>query len=140
MHKSVLSKALFSLATFALAVAPGMCDELDWGRDLQKGLDKAKAEKKFVLADVYTDWCGPCKMLEKETFKDANFTKYLNENFVLIKANAEDGGLGQQIAENNDVHAYPTGLVFNTSGKMVKRIVGFRSAQEYEKELKKAKK
>ncbi len=44
--------------------------------------------KKF-LVDVYTDWCGWCKVMDKKTFSDNNVKKYLEENYHLVKFNAE---------------------------------------------------
>jgi len=49
---------------------------------------KNKEGKKF-LVDVYTDWCGWCKIMDKKTFTDPAVQKYLNENFHLVKFNAE---------------------------------------------------
>ena len=48
----------------------------------------AKAPKKFMI-DVYTSWCGPCKMMMNTTFKDAKVVKYLNQNYYAVKFNAE---------------------------------------------------
>lgn len=44
--------------------------------------------KKF-LVDVYTDWCGWCKVMDKKTFTDPALIKYLNQNFHVVKFNAE---------------------------------------------------
>jgi thioredoxin-related protein len=49
----------------------------------EKGTDK-----KF-LVDVYTDWCGWCKVMDKKTFTDPALTAYLKEHFHLVKFNAE---------------------------------------------------
>ncbi len=61
---------------------------LDWMsiNDLDK-LDMAG--KKGVLVDVYTDWCGYCKIMDKHTFTDPEVVAYLKENYHLIKFNAE---------------------------------------------------
>jgi thioredoxin-related protein len=45
-------------------------------------------EKKFII-DVYTDWCGWCKVMDKKTFTDPELIKYLNEHFYVVKFNAE---------------------------------------------------
>jgi thioredoxin-related protein len=49
---------------------------------------KEGTNKKF-LVDVYTDWCGWCKVMDKKTFTDPNLIAYLNENFHVVKFNAE---------------------------------------------------
>lgn len=50
-------------------------------------LNKKKPKKIFI--DVYTDWCGWCKKMDAETFKDPIVAKYINDNFYAVKFNAE---------------------------------------------------
>lgn len=44
---------------------------------------------KPIMVDVYTSWCGPCKMMSANTFGNEIIAKYLNENFYPVKFNAE---------------------------------------------------
>lgn len=46
-------------------------------------------EKRKVMVDVYTSWCGPCKMMMKNTFTDKFIIRYINENYYAVKFNAE---------------------------------------------------
>ena len=39
--------------------------------------------------DIYTDWCGPCKLMDKNTFQNPDVAQYLNNNFYAVKFNAE---------------------------------------------------
>jgi thioredoxin-related protein len=48
-----------------------------------------KKEPRKVLMDVYTDWCGWCKVMDRETFSNKEVIKYLNTNFYAVKLNAE---------------------------------------------------
>jgi thioredoxin-related protein len=50
-------------------------------------LNKKKPKKIFI--DVYTDWCGWCKKMDKATFNHPKIAKYLNENYYPVKLNAE---------------------------------------------------
>ncbi len=54
--------------------------------DVQVAMKKAP---KKVYIDVYTDWCGWCKVMDKKTFTNPNVIKYMNENFYAVKLNAE---------------------------------------------------
>ena len=46
-------------------------------------------QKRPVLVDVYTDWCGWCKELDRTTYADPNIVNYINSAFYAIKFNAE---------------------------------------------------
>lgn len=48
-----------------------------------------KTEPKKVFIDLYTDWCGWCKKMDKTTFTDPEVVKYLNAHFYPVKFNAE---------------------------------------------------
>ncbi len=47
-----------------------------------------KSNKK-VMIDMYTSWCGWCKVMDKKTFTNPEVIKYLNDNFHVVKFNAE---------------------------------------------------
>jgi thioredoxin-related protein len=48
-----------------------------------------KKNPKKVFMDVYTDWCGWCKKMEKSTFTNPEVIKYINEHYYAIRFNAE---------------------------------------------------
>jgi len=48
-----------------------------------------KKQPKKVYVDVYTDWCGWCKVMDKKTFTNKEVIKYMNKNFYAVKFNAE---------------------------------------------------
>lgn len=48
-----------------------------------------KASPKPVIIDVYTGWCGWCKVMDRETYSKDNVAKYINEHFYALKLNAE---------------------------------------------------
>ena len=101
--------------------------------DFQAMLDKAKAENKLIFMDVYTTWCGPCKMLDKNTFSDAQVGNKFNAGFVNYKLDAEKGE-GISLARKYGVRAYPNMLFINGQGELVHRVVGYRPAEELLKE------
>jgi thioredoxin-related protein len=55
----------------------------------QEAVKKCKTKPKPILIDIYTTWCGPCKMLSKNTFGNEKIAKYMNENFYCVKFDAE---------------------------------------------------
>jgi len=50
----------------------------------------AKKNKKKVMVDLYTSWCGWCKRMDKATFQHGEIAEYVNDNFYAVKFNAED--------------------------------------------------
>ena len=50
--------------------------------DFEKALAQAKAENKILFMDAYTTWCGPCKLMTKNTFPDSSVATLYNKNFI----------------------------------------------------------
>lgn len=86
-------------------------------------LDRAEREGKLVFVDFYTDWCTPCKIMDENVFRDREFSKYLNQNFISYKVDAEKGN-GTQLASIFGVQVYPTLLFVDKDGVVVERING----------------
>jgi thioredoxin-related protein len=55
----------------------------------EQAVEKSKKEKRKLFIDVYTDWCGWCKVMDKNTFSDPVIAKLLNEKFYPVKFDAE---------------------------------------------------
>lgn len=48
-----------------------------------------KKEPRKIIIDVYTDWCGWCKRMDKDTFQKEKIAKYVNANYYAVKLDAE---------------------------------------------------
>lgn len=55
----------------------------------EEAIELNKSNPKKILIDVYTDWCGWCKVMDKNTFSHPVISKYINDNFYAVKFNAE---------------------------------------------------
>jgi thiol:disulfide interchange protein len=92
-----------------------------------EALARARSEKKLLLVDVYTDWCGWCKKLDREVFSDARVASAAG-GLVAVRVNAEKGG--EKVAERFDVNGYPTILFVDGTGTVVKRVEGYVDVDE----------
>lgn len=102
-------------------------------------LKEAKRQNKLVFIDAYTDWCGWCKKLDRTTFKDTSVIRYMNDYFIVLKLDMENGE-GPSIGAKYNVNSFPTLLFLNQDGKEVVRIEGFVNSDEFLSYAKKASK
>ena len=72
---------------------------MTWEQDYKAGLERAKKDKKLVMVDMYTDWCGWCKKLDKDTFSDKDVADKLAKDFVAVKLNPEKSPKGAKLAK-----------------------------------------
>ncbi|MCD0487787.1 thioredoxin family protein [Pedobacter sp. MC2016-14] len=100
-------------------------------------LAKAKAEKKLIFIDIYTSWCGPCKMMAKDIFPLKSIGDKFNTNFINYKIDAEKGE-GITIAKTYKVNAYPTYLFVNGDGTLYYTTLGAMPEQAFIKEAENA--
>ena len=59
---------------------------------LEEAIQAQKDEPRKIMMDVYTKWCGPCKMMMRNTFSNADVISYLNANYYAVKFDAESQG------------------------------------------------
>ncbi len=90
----------------------------------------AREQNKVVIVDVYTEWCGPCKLMDRQTWSNSKVTSFLNNKAVSIKLDAEKGE-GRRFAQKYNVVAYPCVLIFNSDGELIDRRIGFLPPREF---------
>ena len=97
-----MKKGLFGLFLFAIAIvsmsfvyatykkfpAEEKVDKIAWMTFEEAVEANKKAPKKMVI-DMYTSWCGWCKVMDRETFTDPDVIEYINKHFYAVKFDAE---------------------------------------------------
>ncbi|MEL6863921.1 MAG: thioredoxin family protein [Bacteroidota bacterium] len=86
-------------------------------------LDEAERQDKLVFVDFYTTWCLPCRLMDEEVFNDKEIAKFLNDNFLSYKVDAERGN-GPNLAVVFNVNTYPTLLFLDAKGRVLEKKVG----------------
>ncbi len=105
------------------------------------GMALAAKENKHVVIDFYTTWCHWCKVMDRETFSNPEVKKYLAENFVTIRINAESMSeqvsyKGQQmtpvaLARAFGVKSFPSIAYLDREGQLVTLVPGFIPAKTF---------
>jgi thioredoxin-related protein len=97
----------------------------DWSAAQQK----AKTEKKLYFVDFDASYCASCRNMDASTYQDPALASFMENNVVALRLDVQDFE-GAMWSQNYEVEALPTMLIFNQDGKLVKRIVGYKSAKE----------
>ncbi|MFM8911884.1 MAG: thioredoxin family protein [Flammeovirgaceae bacterium] len=88
MNKSIVLFLLLAGSAAWAQTETEQTTKVNW-LTFEEAVEKSKNEKRKLFVDVYTDWCGYCKMMDKNTFSDPEIAKLLNERFYPVKFNAE---------------------------------------------------
>jgi len=116
-----------------------------------------KKDPKPIMVDIYTSWCGPCKMMTANTFGNEIIAKYLNEHYYPVKFNAETRDsvkFNRFVFANKNpegtqrpVHdfaisilegklSYPSIVFLNEEIKKIHTVVGYYKADQFEPVMK----
>lgn len=135
-------------AIATVAVVP-TAEGIQW-LTIEEAYAKIQKEPRKVLIDVYTDWCGWCKVMDRETFKDKAVTDYINKKYYAVKLDAEQKGtikLGDKefkylaqggrgineiaLALTNNQPSYPTTVFLDDQFNMIQPLPGYLKAKEF---------
>jgi thioredoxin-related protein len=109
-----------------------------------------RIEPRKIMIDVYTDWCGWCKRMDRTTFAEPSLVNYVNTYYYAVKLDAEQRESitigGKKYEYNPDmgrrgVHeiaqellqgkmSYPTIVFLDENMNMIQPLPGFREANE----------
>lgn len=140
-------------AVLFLLLSAGFCSSVPAQLKFEDALTKAKDENKRVIVDIYTDWCGWCKKMDKDVYSNSEIKKIVKKNFILVKLDAESSETisyngrdysGQQLAEYFEATGYPTTIFLEPDGSVIyfkydsvimKNIPGYFKKDEFKKIL-----
>lgn len=132
--------------------------EINWVT-FEEAIELQKKEPRKIIMDAYTNWCGPCKILDKNTFHNADVVAYVNKNYYAVKFNAEGNSevrfkdkvftnpeYKPELANRRNsphefsrylrIQAYPTIVFLDEKGDLLAPIVGYKTPQQLELYLK----
>jgi thioredoxin-related protein len=123
-----------TLLSFALVFSSMGLVLADWTTDYKAALVQAGAQNKLVLLDFTgSDWCGYCKLLEKDALSQPKFKEFADATYILVRVDfPRQTTLSDDLKQQNDslksqfkVHMYPTLIVLKGDGEEVGRQEGY---------------
>ena len=127
-------------------------DKVQWisVAELQRTYSK---DPRPIIVDVYTSWCGWCKVMDKETYRNTKVADYINEHFYAVKLDAETKEVfdwnGKQYRYNEAYQSnelavylmggnmsYPTTVLMPSLASQPAPMAGFLKPNELEAPLK----
>lgn len=149
---SALTISFFSLVAFLPKPAVPRATEptkIQW-MSITEAYARNQKQPRKLLIDVYTDWCGWCKVMDKNTFHDPKVAAYVNQQFYAVKLDAEQREpitLGPQKFEFvpqgqkgyhqlaaallNGQMSYPSIVFLDEKLGMIQPLPGYRDAKEF---------
>ena len=125
--------------------------KINW-MTVEEVTEALKEDPRNIMMDVYTAWCGPCKMMMANTFTNKDLIAYVNKNYYTVKFDAESPTpvtfKGQDYSNptydpnkrgRNGVHelsralgvnAYPTIVYFNDKFDVITPISGYKQPRQ----------
>lgn len=107
---------------------------------IQEAFAATQKKPKKIFVDVYTDWCGWCKVMDRNTFTNPYIVDFMNENYYSVKLDAEgkeDITLGGRTYKSlGNVHelaaamlqgkmSYPTTVYLNEKMELIQPVPGY---------------
>jgi thioredoxin-related protein len=86
--KVFVSSVFLFLLFSGFTVNPPKKGKINW-LTLEEAAALTKKEPRKMVIDVYTDWCGWCRKMDKSTYTNPAVAEYINQNFYAVKLDAE---------------------------------------------------
>ena len=131
--------------------------QVNW-MTMDEALTAQRSNPKKIIVDFYTSWCGPCKLLDKNTFGNPEVSTFINQNYYPVKFNAEGKeevnfngtrfenprydpnrkgrNARHQFTAYLGITGYPTVAFFDENANYIAPIVGYHNVQQMEFYLK----
>lgn len=122
-----------AVASTAAPPAQPAAGKLEW-LTFDAATERAVKENKHVIVDIYTTWCGWCKVMDRQTYGDPEVSAYLSRNFVLARVNGESPNVlhwqGQAISERQFARAvgvtgYPATYFLKPDAELLGGVAGY---------------
>ena len=158
----IMKKLGYILLLALLISVNSIAQEINWVT-LEEAVELQNKNPKKIIMDAYTSWCGPCKLLDRNTFHNKDVADYINEHYYAVKFDAEGNdeitfkgklytnpnydpakankrNSQHQLAGYFAVRSYPTMVFLSETGEFITPVIGYKTPQQLELYLKMFKK
>jgi thioredoxin-related protein len=121
-RRITLAIAAFLFFCLAAAHSPSHAARGITWYEYEKGKKKAARSDKKILMYFRTGWCGYCKKMEKQTFKNTKVVSFIKKNFVPVMI---DGEKDVKTAAEYGVFSYPAYWFLSPEGAKLRTTKGY---------------
>lgn len=131
MMKTILASIFLYIGLLLSPLISNAADGIQFFEGSWKALlQLAKEQNKPIFVDVYTDWCPPCKRMDKEVLPLPAVGAVYNKSFINYKLDAEKGE-GIKLAKQYEVGAFPTYLYLTPEGVLLARVLDYQEPDTF---------
>jgi thioredoxin 1 len=87
---------------------------------------RANTGEKILVVKATAEWCGPCKQMDKTTWRDEKVLAWFKTSGTAISIDVDEE---EKVAQDLKIEAMPTMIAFK-EGKEFDRVVGFQDADD----------
>lgn len=95
-----------------------------WHTDLEEAVAEARVSDRYLVVDLFAEWCGWCHRLEEEVFTHPDFVAWA-QDYVLLRVDTEDGGTGSWLQLRYGAESLPATLILDPDMIRVGKVQGF---------------
>lgn len=155
--RKILFYITFLCCIFTISPVKSQQESIRW-MSFEEAIKANDKKPKKILVDVYTNWCGPCRMLNSNTFTNKRIIELINKYYYPVKFNAEgpdtiivkgqtyvNPGYDPNVPGRNSTHqltyaianvngriAYPTIVYMDENSQIIQAIQGYMTPQQLE--------
>ncbi|WMX15174.1 MULTISPECIES: thioredoxin domain-containing protein [unclassified Aureispira] len=129
MKKILLALAITPLFVLIAAFKPTSTIVQFESANWESSKSRAIAEGKLYFVDFDASYCATCRNMDESTYMSERLANYISKNVVAVRVDVQDFD-GVMWSQQYEVEALPTMLIFNEQGELVKRLVGYKNADD----------
>lgn len=136
----------------AAMLATSSIAQVNWNTIEKASQIDTKTNKRLFFIDFSTSWCGWCKKMDRETFKDPVVSSILNKYYIPVHFDAEGSSSfswngtkysnPQNPGQKAQTHpftrtilgakvGYPSFAIFNQAGSLIQILQGYQNAYDF---------